>query len=166
MVPSTTIDRSPSVRQTEEAHENTLRILLAEDDDAMRSLLVAELVKSGFRVTDCCDAIELVNILEGYIAHRVPFDYDLIISDNRMPWITGLQLLKALNEYVGFPPIILITAFGDEATHESARRLGAAAILDKPFEMSRLTSLIRETTRGFTPRTIVEKEIELRISPT
>ncbi|HUN80054.1 MAG TPA: response regulator [Phycisphaerae bacterium] len=142
-----------------------MRILLAEDDDAMRSLLVTKLVNEGFTVSDCCDAIELVNVLEGYIAHRVPLDYDLIISDIRMPWITGLELLKALNEYVGFPPVILITAFGDEATHELAKKLGAAAVLDKPFEITRLTTLIRETARGYTQRIVVERDSGLKISP-
>lgn len=119
-------------------------ILVAEDDDEMRDLLVTSLKKEGFKVTGCCDAIDLLNVLDGYITHRVPAEYDLIISDIRMPWLTGLELLEQLRAYVGFPPVILITAFGDDMTHQKAQSLGAAAMLDKPFEMSRLVQKIRE----------------------
>ena len=121
------------------------RILLAEDDDEMRDLLVTALKKEGFKVTGCCDAIDLVNVLEGYIAHRAPLEYDLIVSDIRMPWLTGLEMLKEFKTHVGFPPVILITAFGDDATHKKAQALGATALLDKPFEMSRLIRIIRES---------------------
>lgn len=118
-------------------------ILLAEDDDELRQLLVTELKTAGFRVTGCSDAVDLVNVLEGYLENRAALEYDLIISDIRMPWLTGLELLKALNDYIGFPPVVLITAFGDEQTHKEAVALGAAAVLDKPFEMATLVQTVR-----------------------
>lgn len=125
-------------------------VLLAEDDDELRELLVTELTAAGFKVTGCSDAVDLVNILEGYLENRAPMEYDLIVSDIRMPWLSGMELLKALNDYIGFPPVVLITAFGDEETHRKAKALGAAAVLDKPFEMA---TLVR------TVRTILEKPI-------
>lgn len=52
-----------------------------------------------------------------------------------MPGLTGLEILEDLRDFKGFRPMILITAFGDESTHRKAKKLGAAAMLDKPFEI-------------------------------
>ena len=120
-------------------------ILLAEDDHEMRSLLTVSLRRAGFRVTACRDGSDLLNHLTPFILHEVPVEFDLIVSDIRMPLITGLEILEDLPQREGFPPIILITAFGDEHTHERARDLGATAMLDKPFEMEDLVWLVRDT---------------------
>ena len=114
------------------------RILLAEDDAEMRSLLTITLRRDGYEVVECADGIDLMERVVALLAKHKPHDIDLIISDIRMPWATGLQVLQGMRQYVGFPPMILITAFGDEETHNQARELGAAALLDKPFEMNEL----------------------------
>lgn len=120
------------------------RILLAEDDDEMRSLLVCWLRNAACDVTACCDGIDLLEQITAFIEDHRPPPFDLIISDIRMPWVTGMEILEGMNEYVGFPPVILITAFGDRATHEAAKRLGAAAVFDKPFDMRDLIAKINE----------------------
>ena len=73
-----------------------------------------------------------------------PEEFDVIVSDIRMPGVTGLSVLAGLRGIEGTPPIILISAFGDEETHAEARELGAAALLDKPFEMSDLLDRVRD----------------------
>ena len=70
-------------------------------------------------------------------------EYDLIISDIRMPGVTGLEVLEGASQTDGFPPMILITAFGNEETHEQAERLGAVAFLDKPFEIELMIETVR-----------------------
>jgi DNA-binding response OmpR family regulator len=57
-----------------------------------------------------------------------------------MPGVSGLSVLAGLHELQNAPPIILITAFGDPATHAEAKRLGAGAMIDKPFEIAELIS--------------------------
>ena len=52
--------------------------------------------------------------------------------------MTGLEVLARLCAAPGGPPVILVTAFGDRATHAEAARLGAVAVLDKPFELDEL----------------------------
>ena len=111
----------------------------------MRSLLTLSLRRAGFRVTACRDGSDLLSYLTPFILHEVPVEFDLIVSDIRMPLITGLEILEDLPQREGFPPIILITAFGDQHTHERARHLGAAAMLDKPFKMEDLLLLVRES---------------------
>jgi CheY-like chemotaxis protein len=60
-----------------------------------------------------------------------------------MPGVFGLTILEGTRQRDGFPPIILITAFGDEETHAHAARLGAAAMFDKPFEIDDLLTKMR-----------------------
>ena len=73
-----------------------------------------------------------------------PEPFDLIISDIRMPGITGMTILDGVQLFEGFPPMILITAFGDEETHAEAKRLGVAAIFDKPFDLDELLRKVVE----------------------
>jgi DNA-binding response OmpR family regulator len=118
-------------------------ILLAEDDHEMRSLLTLSLRRAGLQVTPCRDGSDLLSHLTPFILHEAPVGFDLIISDIRMPLVTGLEILEDLPQREGFPPIILITAFGDQRIHQRARDLGAVATLDKPFRMDELLALVR-----------------------
>jgi DNA-binding response OmpR family regulator len=123
---------------------NQPSILLAEDDDELRKLLTWSLHKEGYRVTKCADGIDQLNHLEGYLFLGETSGFDLIISDIRMPGITGIEILEGLHSHDNFPPMILITAFGDEETHAQADRLGAAAIFDKPFDIEDLLAKVGE----------------------
>ncbi|MGA2914440.1 MAG: response regulator [Sedimentisphaerales bacterium] len=119
-------------------------VLIAEDDDEMRRLLAEALSMDGFEVTECHNGVDFLMELEPFIATKCPVNFDIIISDIRMPGITGLEILEELHERKELPPVILITAFGDSETHAQAKRFGAAAIFDKPFEIDDLLSKVRE----------------------
>ena len=120
-------------------HNNTYRILLAEDDEEMRKLLSLMLRKEGYRVTECSDGLSLLDMLSSFFLNDEELEnFNLIISDIRMPGITGMEILMGANEMDNFPPIILITAFGDKETHMQAERLGAAALFDKPFDIKEM----------------------------
>jgi len=121
------------------------RILLAEDDDEMRSLLALMLRKEGYQVTACPDGISLLDQLSFFfLPGQEHEEVDLIISDIRMPGVTGMEILMGAQENADFPPIILITAFGDERTHAQAEQFGAAAMFDKPFDVHDLLDKARE----------------------
>ena len=116
---------------------NAHRMLLAEDDAEMRDMLVSILAIEGFHVASCCDGVELVDRLNG-LFNPDPEErdhWDMIVAASRMRRIDALAVLSAMRDYVGFPPVCLITAFGDPSVHQQARRLGAAAVLDKPFTL-------------------------------
>ncbi|MGH7895930.1 MAG: response regulator, partial [Candidatus Binatia bacterium] len=53
-----------------------------------------------------------------------------------------MDVLAVLNAAAWRTPVVLITAFGDDETHAEGRALGAAAVIDKPFEMSTLASTL------------------------
>ena len=120
------------------------RILLAEDDDEMRRLLAQELYAAGYEVIQCHDGMNFLACLESFIINKATLDFELIISDILMPGLTGLEIFEDLHEYKGFPPTILITAFGDENIRRKAEQLGAVAMFDKPFEIDDLLSKVRE----------------------
>jgi DNA-binding response OmpR family regulator len=61
-----------------------------------------------------------------------------------MPGITGIEVLRGLPPGRGYPPVILITAFGDKKTHRQAEQFGAIAIFDKPFEIDDLLAKVRK----------------------
>ncbi|EAU65127.1 response regulator [Stigmatella aurantiaca] len=114
------------------------RLLLAEDDSEMRCMLSRALRRSGFHVTELRDGRETVSLLS-HCATQTPEQMPhLLISDVRMPGCTGLEVLAHLRRSHSCLPVILITSFGDEETHEEARRLGAAQVIDKPFDLDEL----------------------------
>jgi len=124
--------------------KKTPRVLLAEDNDEMRRLLAHALSEDGYEVIQCHDGGEFLICLQSFIIDKRSVDFDVIISDIRMPGLTGLEILEEMHECKGFPPMILITAFGDEETHAQAKEFGAAAMFDKPFEIDALLSKVHE----------------------
>lgn len=125
--------------------ENTggpCHVLIADDDLEMRRMLAWSLREKGFRVTECSDGDSLMKQL-GFMGPLEDAEtFDLIISDIKMPGVTGMQVLESARAYEDLPPTILITAFGDETTHEKAKKLGATAVLNKPFEIDDLLAKI------------------------
>ena len=106
--------------------------------------------KSGYEVIECSDGTGMLTYLAAFL---LPGEFarepvDLIISDIRMPGVTGLEVLEGKPEDRDFPPMILITAFGDEETHTQAKKFGAAAFFDKPFDVDVLLEKVKEILSG------------------
>ena len=121
---------------------NHATVLLAEDDPDLRELLAFCLFSQGYAVESFSQGLGLLERLQDHFdGRREPVD--LIISDLRMPGLTGLEVLESLCDRPDRPPVICITAFGDPATHRQARRLGAAEVLDKPFDIDILLDRAR-----------------------
>jgi CheY-like chemotaxis protein len=123
--------------------DGNFQILIADDDADMRKLLTLTLRSEGYEVLECVDGLELLEQLKAACVPHAPYHLDLVISDVRMPGMSGLDVLRRLREYRGLPPIMLITAFGDEQTHTLARQLGAVASIDKPFEIRQFLELVQ-----------------------
>jgi DNA-binding response OmpR family regulator len=120
---------------TTKPHPN---ILLAEDDRELRELLAFMLFRAGYRVTSCEDGGQLLDHLQ----NNNGTTFDLVLTDLRMPVLSGLDALRALGDTPVRPPVICMTAFGDAATHAAALKLGAAATIDKPFDLDQLVALV------------------------
>lgn len=119
------------------------RLLVAEDDEALRGLIVETLRNDGFQVIEAKHGLELLEVLEPALFEgREDGRPDLIISDYHMPGCTGMSILAGINSIGLDIPFIVITAFGDEATHTKARTLGAVAVLNKPFTLEDLRTAV------------------------
>jgi len=133
------VETSPSGRERRFSDKQLrvpARIFVAEDDDEMRLLLYEALVYDGYDVVDLSSGKELFNLLQRAIELRM--EPDIVVSDIRMPGMTGLEILNRIREQGSKMPVVLITAFGDEETLDAASKLGATAVFNKPFDIDDL----------------------------
>lgn len=132
-------------RATLEAEPPT--ILLAEDDHALRQLVARVLRSDGFHVVEAANGTSLLDHVGTAILHgRGDRPVDLVITDIRMPGRSGLDVVAGLREADWSTPILVVTAFGSPETRDEALRLGALALIDKPFDVFELRSLARLVT--------------------
>src|SRR4051812_6797297 len=120
-------------------------VLLAEDDDDFRALLVTALRKDGHLITELEDGFELSDYLaltrpEGGL---IPTP-DLVLSDVRMPGHSGLDVLARARSSGLRCPVLLLTAFPDDELRERARGLGRCVVIEKPVDLDVLRSYVRE----------------------
>lgn len=120
----------------------------------MRDMLAEALRREGWQVTECADVVPwlLSCLCQAWFPTAGPHGdtCDVVVSDIRMADLSGLDALRMLKQLRcadSCPPTILITAFGDEATHQKAREAGAVAVLDKPFATRDLIETIRAAAR-------------------
>ncbi len=134
---------------------NVPRIVLAEDDAELRSLMAEVLRSAGYDVIEVCDGVSLRGRLTySQMNHSEQSDIDLIVSDIRMPGLNGLDALADVGGPAALPPIILITAFGDQQTFLRASRLGAAAFFDKPVDLDKFCAFVADLLKTNAPARI------------
>ena len=118
-------------------YNSVVRILIIEDDKEMRSLLEDILDEEGFETESVSNGSEGLQELA-----KEPFD--LVITDIRMPGLTGLDILPGIKKLHPDAFIIVITAFGSEQVRRKSLHRGAAPYLEKPIHINRLKTLIQE----------------------
>jgi CheY-like chemotaxis protein len=121
------------------------RVLLVEDNAELRQLLKHALQDRGCLVEEAADGLQMTaRLLADRKEEPAP---DLVITDVRMPWSGGLDVLERL-KFIGWKPrFIVMTAFGDAETHARARDLGAEEIFDKPFEIDEVADAVVRAAR-------------------
>lgn len=102
------------------------RIIVVEDDEGMREAIESLLGAAGFATTSYASA-------EALLAAGALDGVRCIVSDIRLPAMSGLELLSVLRKRGDVPPAILITGHDTSALRTEAGRRGAAAYLPKPF---------------------------------
>ena len=115
-----------------------IRILLAEDDDAMRVYLERALVNAGYAVDSVDRGTAAVPLLE-------EGDYDLLLSDIVMPEMDGIELAQHCAECSPSTKVMFITGFA-AVSLKASREAPQAKILSKPFH---LKDLVLEVERIF-----------------
>jgi FixJ family two-component response regulator len=114
-------------------------VVVVEDDHSMREAIEGLLSAAGFE----CVAFASADAL---LARDVVQESVCVISDLRLPGMSGLELLGVLRERHRSTPFILITAHDQPGLRERAMRSGAAAYLSKPFRGTALLDTVRAVT--------------------
>jgi EAL domain-containing protein (putative c-di-GMP-specific phosphodiesterase class I)/GGDEF domain-containing protein len=114
------------------------RILLIDDELDLCDAVAIGLERLGYEVGAFLNPILALSELA-----KAPYAWDLVITDERMPGMNGLQLLQAVKAIRRELPVLLWTGYGAEATEELARAHGADAYLEKPIAGERLAEEVR-----------------------
>lgn len=111
------------------------RILIADDDTQMQIALVASLERAGYHVTAVSDGRSALERAE----HEA---FDLIITDQCMPEMTGQELMQGLSRLEIQVPVVMITAYGTVTQAVEAMQAGAADFIAKPFSVEELLRIV------------------------
>ncbi len=114
-------------------------ILFVDDEEMLLEIGENFLRHYGYRVTTCTNGIEALKLF-----NRQPYDFDLIITDQIMPKMTGIQLVRELQSIRPDIPTILTTGYSRTIGKESALAMGVTAFIMKPVIMNELTTVIRQ----------------------
>ncbi|WP_114391523.1 response regulator [Oleisolibacter albus] len=122
--------------------ENT-HLLIVDDDREIRDLLTRYLTRHGYRVTAAKDGQEM----KRYLADR---NIDLVVLDLMLPGEDGLSLCRSIRAEGG-PPVVMLSAMGEDADRILGLEIGADDYLPKPFNPRELVARIKAVLRRSTP---------------
>src|SRR5271156_6285031 len=125
-------------------------VLVVEDEEKLRRVVELQLKTAGYEVEQAGTAEDALKL-----ADRA----DVIISDLRLPGISGLELLQNLRSQDLRTPVIVMTAFGSIETAVEAMKAGAVDFLPKPFSLDHLMTVVN---KALEVRTLRDENRELR----
>jgi DNA-binding NtrC family response regulator len=115
------------------------RVLIVDDDPGQRSLLDSFLKSQGFDTVPVASGERALEVLRGG-------DFNMMISDVRMPGISGLETLRRARQQHVVLPVLLVTAYADIREAVGAMRDGAVNYLAKPIDLDELLVSVRQAT--------------------
>lgn len=115
-------------------------VLLVDDEPDIRQLARIFLEMDGLQVNEAVDGAQA---LERYAELNPPPQPSVVVLDNRMPGLTGVQVAERMLSIYPDQVIVLFSAFLDQETQDAAQALGVTACVSKT-EMKRLPAIIRE----------------------
>lgn len=115
-------------------------MLVAEDDEGLRSVLERGLKENGYAVDTACDGEQALRYLDTY-------DYEVAILDWRMPKVTGLEVIQRLRRRGSALPILMLTARDTATDRVTGLDQGADDYLVKPFDFAELVARVRALQR-------------------
>ena len=113
------------------------KLLIIDDEEELREVLVALLEETNLDISLASNGMEGIE----RIRHE---HFDAILSDEKMPKKTGLDVLKWMHENGVKIPFIMHTGYGQRDMMVEAQRLGAFAFIDKPWDERKLISTVKD----------------------
>jgi DNA-binding response OmpR family regulator len=120
-------------------------VLLVEDEPTLAEVFRRILVSAGFEVRVCRTAMDALLLLEADV-----MPVDVVLSDVRLPVMSGDQLAREVRRMHPEMPVVLMTGFSSTVTHENALALGVTAVLQKPISGRELVTAVRDSLSGST----------------
>ena len=111
------------------------RILVVDDEDSLRRVLQVQLEQDGYSVVTAASAQQAFSLLQLR-------GYDLVITDLRMPGLSGMEVLKQVKSQYSETVVIVLTAFGTVETAVEAMKAGAYDFLTKPVHPDELSLVV------------------------
>jgi CheY-like chemotaxis protein len=138
-----TIIGAGEVKEEEDPILGGAEILVADDEETLRTTIHDILRKYHANVTTVSNGAEAIKLLEKR-------DFDLIVSDIKMPDKTGYDIFAAARKKSQSLPVILMTGFGYDPNHSIVRasQEGLAAVLFKPFKVDQLLTEVRKALQS------------------
>src|SRR5512135_1915331 len=115
--------------------QETIRVLVVDDEEPLRRLLKKELGRKGFSVEVASDGGEALNILRDNV-------FDVLLLDIVMPGIDGIELMNRLKADPASPVIVVLTGRATVETAVEAMKNGAYDYLSKPYKLDELVIVI------------------------
>ncbi len=136
------------------------QILIVDDEESLRTLLETELAESEeFAVNTASDGGQAINQIQAKV-------YDVILLDIRMPRVTGIEVLKFVQEYSPTTQVIILTNYADVKTAIQTIKLGAYDFLAKPYDIDELFNTIHraiERKQLFIDNKLMKSELNRRV---
>src|SRR5215475_10983480 len=118
---------------------STPRILIVDDDPGQRSLLDSFLRSQGFDTVVAASGEQALQLLREQ-------QFGMMISDVRMPGLSGLETLRRARQENAVLPVLLVTAYADIREAVGAMRDGAVNYLPKPIDLDELLAIVQQAT--------------------
>lgn len=117
------------------------RILVVDDEDALRTVLSSELEGEGYKVNTAGDGAEAITILKSHA-------FDLILLDIKMPNVDGFEVLKFVKDNHPTTKVIMLTGFADLKNAIESKKLGAEDFVSKPYDLVDLLTTVERVLSG------------------
>lgn len=146
--PIAPIEIDPENSRGQRMSRSRHRVLVAEDDAPLRTMVATALRRAGCEVTEAADGAQLLAQLDEASRRGNLEAFHVIVSDVRMPNMSGIEVLSALKRAQRTTPVILVTGYDTEDTYAEACELGAVAVLDKPIDLDILRAAVLRAARS------------------
>lgn len=123
------------------------RILVVEDENLIREMLVLALEAEGYAIATAADGRTALALLQSAEPAFGEFPFDLVILDLMLPQINGLDICRLLRHQGNQVPILILSAKGSETDRVLGLEVGADDYLTKPFSMRELVARCRALLR-------------------
>ncbi len=111
------------------------KILVVDDEDALRTGLSGELTSKGYNVSTASDGDEAISGLQKET-------FDLVVLDIKMPRVNGFEVLKFVKEKHPETKVVMLAGFADFGNVIDVKKLGAEDFVAKPFDLANLLTTI------------------------